>query len=460
MKLTNAVRSLGMSTMLVAAGLVLPSAVEKAVSELGYSVTLGSAAMAQEDTRQPRRLPGLALKFTEDMAKVEEFINPPDPEDGKPAAKQDLPAAEKLLNSMEKKCKDKCNGYEMANIYNFMAYLAYEREDMKKTAFYYEKVVEQAPEIPWGLEEQTLLYLAKLYAGEENYKKAIHYMDRYMNTVVSPNADAFYTKSTICYQMSDYDCSLKNVNTAVEMIEKAGFVAKEQWYNLQRGINNEREDYKQSLKSNIKLVKNYPKKSYWNDMASFYSLLEDNSKALAVMDAGFIGGTFTKEKQYLQLAQFLYQADAPYNAAMVIHKGMKANAIEQTEANLEKAGRYFLLAKEYKMAIDYLTRAGDKSDKGDIYSDVVGIYLAVEDLKGAIAMGKKALDKKGGLKKPGRLHYNMGSAYFEMKQFDAALKSLQKATEDRETKRLAEQWIKYVENEKDRYERLAEFYDK
>lgn len=51
---------------------------------------------------------------------------------------------------MEKKCKDKCNGYEMANIYNFMAYLAYEREDMKKTAFYYEKVVEQAPEIPWG----------------------------------------------------------------------------------------------------------------------------------------------------------------------------------------------------------------------------------------------------------------------------------------------------------------------
>lgn len=65
MKLTNAVRSLGMGTMLVAAGLVLPSAVEKAVSELGYSVTLGSAAMAQEDTRQPRRLPGLALKFTD-----------------------------------------------------------------------------------------------------------------------------------------------------------------------------------------------------------------------------------------------------------------------------------------------------------------------------------------------------------------------------------------------------------
>lgn len=456
MKLSNAVRSFGMGTALVAAGLVLPSAVEKTATELGINADFGTVAHAQ-NTRQPRKLPGLALKFTEDLGKVETFINPPEPEDGKPAAKQDLAAAEKLLNRMEKSCKEKCNGYEKANIYNFMAYLAYERDDLKKTAFYYEKVVEQAPEIPWGLEEQTLLYLAKLYGGEENYKKAIKYMDRYMSTVVEPNADAYYTYSTLCYQMGDYACSLKNVNTAIEKIESAGFVAKEPWYNLQRGINNEREDYRASLKANIKLVKNYPKKSYWNDMASFYSMLEDNDKALAIMDTGFVGGTFVREKQYLQLAQFLYQADAPYSAAMVIEKGMKQKAIEQTEENLEKAGRYFFISKEYAKAADYLTRAGDKSDKGDLYSDVVGIYIALEDTKNAIALGKKALNKKGGLKKPGRLHYNMATAYFEMKQFDNAIASLEKATEDRETKKIATQWLKYVRNEKDRYERLAEF---
>lgn len=456
MTLTNAVRSLGLGTALVAASLVLPSAVEKAASEFGFEANLGTVVSAQT-ARQPRKLPGLSLKFTEDLGKVETFINPPEPDDGKPAEKQDLAAAEKLLNRMEKNCKDKCNGYELANIYNFMAYLAYEREDLKKTAYYYEKVVEQAPAIPWGLEETTLLYLAKLYGGEENYKKAIHYMDRYMSTVVEPNADAFYTYSTLCYQMSDYACSLKNVNIAVDMIEKAGFTPKETWYNLQRGINNEREDYKASLKANIKLVKNYPKKSYWNDMASFYSLLEDNDKALAIMDTGFVGGTFVKEKQYLQLAQFLYQADAPYSAAMVIEKGMKKKAIEQSEENLEKAGRYFFIAKEYLKAADYLTRAGDKSDKGDIYSDVVGIYIALEDTKNAIALGKKALAKKGGLKKPGRLHYNMATAYFEMKQFDNAISSLEKAEADRETAKIAAQWLKYVRNEKDRHERLAEF---
>ena len=439
-----------------------PLVLDKALSQAGAEISFATHASAQANQRKPRRLPGISQKINEQLNKIAELISPT-VEEGKPAKKPNLNAAQKQLAALERRClktdkagKKACNGNELGNIYRFYGVLYFEKDDLANTAKYFEKLVAQAPNIPYALEETMLLQLAKIYGGLENYTKALRYLDKYMKVVPVIPADAFYTKSTICYQNDDIKCSLKSINTAIKMVEGEGKIAKEPWYNLQRGIYNQNEDYKNSLAANLKLMKHYPKASYWNDIGTFYALLEQTSKTMHVYDASLAAGVLDTENQYLQLAQLFYQEDAPYNAAKVLEKGIKAKVVKPTEKNLEKLGRYFFGAKEYRNAIKYLTQAAAKADTGDIYSDVAGIYVQVEDLQNAIKTGQKAL-KKGKLKSPGRLHYQMGSAYFDLKQYDKAIVAFEKSAKDKATKKIAEQWRDYAIKQKERYERLEKF---
>lgn len=440
-----------------------PLVLDKAFSQAGVDVNLSTHASAQAAAqRKPRRLPGISQKTNEQLNKIAELISPT-VEEGKQAKKPNLNAAQRQLVALEKRCtktdkagKMECNGNELGNIYRFFGVLYFEKDDLANTAKYFEKLVAQAPNIPYVLEETMLLQLAKIYGSLEDYKKALRYLDKYMKVVPVVPADAFYTKSTICYQNDDIKCALKSINTAVKMVESGGNVAKEPWYNLQRGIYNQNEDYKNSLSANLKLMKHYPKASYWNDIGTFYALLEKTEKTMHVYNASLAAGILDTENQYLQLAQLFYQEDAPYDAAKVLEKGIKAKVVKATERNLEKLGRYFFGAKEYKDAIKYLSQAAAKSDTGDIYSDVAGIYVQIEDLQNAISAAQKAF-KKGKLKSPGRLHYQVGSAYFELKQYDKAIAAFEKSAKDKSTKKIAEQWRDYAIKQKDRYERLEKF---
>lgn len=446
-----------------AAIMFAPVVSEKVLSDAGFNISLGTQALAQNQRRKPRKLPGIGQKVNDQLNKIAEYITPTQ-EEGKPEKQPNIAAAEKLLKKLERDCNKKeaqgkkaCNGNELGNIYRFMGVAAFQRDDLKQTAINFEKIIEQSPEIPLALEESILLQLAKILASEEEYKKAIVYLDKYINLVSIIPPDAYYTKSTICYQMDDLNCALTNVNKAVKLKEDADLVPKEQWYNLQRGIYNQREDYKNSIVVNKKLIKHYPKAAYWNDLGAFHGLMENFDKNMYVLDAGRASKILDSENQFLQLAQLMYQQDAPFNAASVMEEGFKGKYIEESEKNLERIGRYFYAAKEFKKAIEYLTRAGAKAESGDIYADVVGIYVQLEDMNGAIAMAKKALAKKGGLKKPGRLHFQMGSAYFELKQYTNAIAAFEKSANYKPTKTVAEQWIQYSERQRSRYEQLEKF---
>jgi len=440
----------GVLLLSLAAAFVMPVAVDKAFESVGFDSQLVEDANAQS-TRAKRKLPGISESFFKKLGKISDLASPPEEENRKP----DFQGAIKALKKMEKDCgADKCNEYEKAQIYNYFGWIYYSVEDYNNSIKYYELVVNQAPHIPWGLELQVMYTLVQLEFSQERYSNALKRLDQWMKLSETIGADVYNLRASICYQMDDKNCALKSIKTAVKMVEDKGKVAKEAWYSLERALYLEKEDYKSSLPVLVKLVRHYPKHSYYQQMGSVYGMLEKEKSQLAILDSTYIMGGLAKEQQLLNLSYLMIQSDYPYRAAKILDKGIKGKVIKRSEKNLETLAKAWGMSQEKKKAIPYMTEAAKLSKKGDLYGVLMGLYLDVDDSKSAIKAGRDAI-KKGELKRPGEINLNIGIAYFELKNFDDSIKYLKKAAKYEKTQRFALRWIKHVEREQARAEQLA-----
>jgi len=448
-------------SLLAVCGSVL---VDQAMQQAGLDIQFTAQAQAASNpacrvtktgegvVQEKRKLPGISETFFKKLGKVADMASPPENKDGT-APKPDFPGALKELKKIEKGC-DKCNPYELAQIYNYFGWIYYSLEDYKNSVTYYNKVIEQSPSIPWGLELQTIYTLAQLEFSQERYVESARRLNRWMELSDTVGSQVYNLKASICYQMDDKEGALDHINIAIKMEEDKGQIAKEPWYSLQRALYLEKENYKAALPILIKLVKHYPKYSYFQQLASVYGMVGEDKKQLAVLDSTYIMGGLNKEQQLLNLAYLLMQNEYPYRAGEILDKGMKDKIVKRNERNLETLGKAWSLAQEKRKAIPVMTEAASMSDNGDLYGMVMGLYLDIDEGKNAIEAGKKAI-AKGKMKRAGEVHLNMGIAYFEQKNFTAAIKSLKKAKEYKSTRRFAESWLRHVEREQSRHEQLA-----
>ncbi|ACR13460.1 putative PAS/PAC sensor protein [Teredinibacter turnerae T7901] len=441
----------GRCLLLATAATLAAPALEKAVNAAGFNVDLGAKAFAQ-DTKKKRALPGISEAFFKKLGKVADLASPPERKDGtQPPG--DFNAALKELKDVEKDCS-KCNAYELAQIYNYYGWIYYSLEDFKNSIKYYRKVIEQSPNIPWGLELQVTYTLVQLMFAQEDYADALKMLNTWMGISDTIGDDAYYLKSQICYQMDDKACALENINIAVKMAEKDGNVAKEPWLSLQKALYLEKEDYKSSLPIIEKMVRHYPKKSYWQQLAGVYGMLEREKDQYYTLDAAYTMGALEKEQQLLNLAYLSMANEYPYKAAKIVEKGMKDKIIAENAKNLETLAIAWRQAKDTDKAIPAMQRAAEKSDNGDLYGQLLGLYLYIDDNKKAVEAGKKAL-AKGDLKRAGEINLNLGIAHLELAQYESAIKAFKKAKEDKRVKRTADNWLQHAQREKFRAEQLA-----
>ena len=443
---------------------VFPVMETQIASSLNVDAVSG-VAVAQDKKKQPRKLPGISESFFKQMGKVQPLLTPDTEKD--PNAQPDFRAAITELQKMERRCKEKCNPYELSQIYRFYGFAYYSLEDIDNAIKYYDLVVKQTPNIPLGVEKQTLYTLAQLEYSEEDYDSALSYLDKWFKLADDVSADVHFLVATINYQKNDKPAALKSISTAISMVEGEGKVAKEQWYNLKRALFLEDERYKESLPVLEKLVRNYPKHSYWVQLGGIYGILGRDKDQLHAFEAAYTMDGLVKEQEFLNLA-YLYLGEAvPFKAATVIEAGMKKGTVKRSTKNLETLAQAYGQAQEPKKALSVLQEAVEKSkteplkdpkkDKrktGDLLALMVGYYLDIDDNKGAIRAGKQAL-QAGNIKEPGFVHSNMGIAYVDQKQYSNAISSFEKAVEFPKQKRFAQNWLKHARSELNREQALA-----
>ena len=435
----------------------LISATCMATLVLGVTVTLDRAGVvsvvsdvaAQESgakkKEKTRKTPALRNNIYEKLAEAQTF-----------AEAKDYAAAEEILNEMldATSKKSKLNAYELANVYNTYAFLRYAVEDYKGALNYYQKVIDQRPQIPVALEVGTLFTIAQLHFLQENWQKGIDTLNQWMAVTEIPNTNAYVLLANGYFQLKDYDRSLENIQIAIDREESAGKLPKEQWYNLARFIHFDRDNYAEALEILEILIMYYPKKQYWVQASHLYGEQKDEARQLAILEATYEQNLLDKSQDLVLLSQLYLNAEVPYPAAKTLEKGFKDEIVEDESKNYELAGVAWRQAQEVNKSLPMLEKAAAKSEKGELYARLGSVYLDVDKNKEAVTALTKGL-KRGGVKRTDQARLALGMAYFNLGEFNSARKAFREAAKDKRAKAFAQQWLKYINSEEKRLAEIA-----
>ncbi|GAB5453169.1 MAG: hypothetical protein Hals2KO_34970 [Halioglobus sp.] len=433
------------ASLLAVPVIALQVGISQLQSDLGYAPL--SSAIAQEkqkDTRETRRTPALRNKVYEKLAEAQAA-----------AEAKDLNTASKILKGMiDSGGKNALNSYELANVYNLQAFIAYSKEDYAGALRAYQNVIKQ-PDIPLAMEINTRFTVAQLYFVQEQWQRGIDALLQWFEMTESPNANAYVLLAQGYYQVKDYDKALANVERAIGMFKEKGKVPKEQWFNLARFLYFEKNDTNKTVSTLEELLKYYPKKQYWVQLSHMYGEQKKDWQQLSAMETAYIQDMLDKGSELTTMAYLYLNAEVPYKAAKVMDQGLKAEAIEGKSKNWELAGNAWRQAQEIDKAIPAMEKAAAKSDKGELYARLGNIYLDGDQYQKAVTALNKGL-KRGGVKRPDTAQLVLGMAYFNLKKYDQARRAFTAAGRDERSAKYAQQWISYMDSELERQKQLQE----
>jgi len=420
--------------------------------------SLGSSVEAADKKKDKRRVPPLKERTYKVLAEAQLLIDPESVpvEEGKerPEIVADPQAAVALLlKNLERRG---LNAYEIAQIWNTLAFAYYTLDDVDNTIKAYEKVLEQPQEqISLAIELSSTRALFQLYYSRENYRKAITYIDKWELINGTPDAGVTYIKATAYYQLDEFRNSLKEAIRVEEIVIAQAKTMKENWLYLQVVLYNELQDTDNVIRVLERMVVEFPKKQYWMHLAGMYAEKEWDDKALSAYYASYIQGYFEKEIEVVMLSQRLLNAEVPWEAALVLEKGFEDGMIEKNERNIRILASAYTMAQEFDKAITAWTDATNYAEDGEIYYRLAQALANEDRHKEAVKAYREALDA-GDLKEPRDVNFWLGISLMQDQQWTDATKAFREAAKDKKKAKSARQYIRYIESERKRLAALRE----
>jgi len=413
----------------------------------------GASAFAEEEKKEPkfknvktRKRQSVGAKCGKALEKVQVVLE-----------EENWPQSMEMLENIESSTKTCKSPYEQTQVWKFKGYVYYSLDDFQGAIRSYKQVI-NGEGTPEDLRLDTRYTLAQLFTAEERYAEAAEQLEIWIeeSTIVSNAARGLLAQ--IYYQLDRKADALTMLELAIDDVESKGKLPKERWWSLQRVLYYEKNDYNRVIEILEKLVKHYPKWTFWKQLGGMYGEQERPLDQLVASEVVYINGKFDKESQVMGMGYMYLSAEVPYKAAQIIAKGMDDNIIERNAKNLEVLGTAWYQSKDLNNALKALNSASQYSDSGDIQSRMAGIYLDLGQDKKAYQASVKAA-KKGNIKRPSSNYLIMGNALVNMHCYKDAIRAFQKALKVAETekeKRFPKQWIQYVDVEGTRLGKLRD----
>lgn len=429
---------------LLACCLVIPMAIS---STLVFGAMLTAQAHAQTQyeaqtkasDKQTRKVPTLRGKVYEQLSRAQSL-----------ADNNQTAEAFTVLKEVEDK-KSSLNSYEIAMLYNFYGFIYYNLEQADNALAAFKQVIEQE-DIPESFEQSTLFTLAQLSMMQGKYKASIDYLTRWeaLNVGKVP-AKNLFIKAQAYYQDKQYAEAGQFVTQAITKKEADGMIPDEGWLVLQRAIYYELKQSEKVKDVLVKMVKLFNEPKYWIQLGGMYGELGLEKHQLAVMEAAKQQGYLTKASDIFNLAQLYFYHKAPYKCADIMQQGMTDGVLDENLRNLKFLGQCYQLAKENDKAVPVMRAAAELSSDGELYATLAQLLLNIENYDAAIENANLAI-AKGSLRNQGTAHLVLGMAYYNQREFVKAMDQLAAAGQFTASRKIAEQWQKFVATEKRNYE--------
>ena len=422
------------------------------------SIDSGSKAVAAEKKKKTRKVPAMREITYKRLAEAQQMIDPDSTprEEGEPAPEPKGTPQDAIVLLLKLKDRRGLNSYELAQVWNTLAFAYYTVDDVPNTVKAYENVLLQGT-ITEALEQSVVRALFQLFYSQENYKKSIQYIERWEALRELPDAGVTFIKATAYYQMDDFESSLKYALRCEEIAIELQKTIKENWWYLQVVIYNELEQIDNTIAVLEKLITTYPKKQYWMHLAGMYSEKGNDDSSLSAYYAAYTQGMLVKESEVVMLAQRLLNAEVPFEAAAVLEKGFKEGIITESEKNLKLLATSYTMAQEMGKAIDAWRDAAKFTDEGELHYRLAQALANEDRHKEASNSYKDALDADGKLKDLGDVNFWYGISLMQLQRWDQATNAFKNSAKaDKRKAKQTRNYIRYIKGEKRRLESLKE----
>jgi tetratricopeptide (TPR) repeat protein len=413
----------------------------------------GAPSEAAEE-RETRRTPALSERVYQRLAGAQacaEGIT--DPDTGEVTQPVDMDCAFRLLNEVRAMAdNNRLNSYEIAQLWNFYAFIYLGQDDFDQAIEAYEQVIIQ-PDLPLGMEMTTRYNLVQLYFSQDMLDESIEMLATWFELEPSPGAEPYVLQAQLYYQKQDYDAGVNSILTAINIATEQGRDMQENWFRLLNVFYFELENTPEVINALNVLVNNWPKREYFVQLSAMYGQEGNEVNQLALYEAAYEAGWLERGTEQVQLAQLLLQADIPVKAAMIMERGIEEESIEPNMMNYRILSQSWQLAREDLKAIPSMVEAARLSDDGEIDIRLAQSYQNLGRYNDCEESARDSI-KKGDLRRVDQAYMILGSCLFELKQFSDARDAFLEASEDDRSETGAKSWIDYVNLEEDRENQL------
>ena len=402
--------------------------------------------------RKTKRTGSMSEKVYKRLAQAQLYADPPEET---PDVQPDYLRALSELDAI--KAMPKLSPYERAQMSNFYGFIYYSMERYKDAIRAYQEVLLE-PEIPEGLRTSTIYTVAQLKFILEDYQGAIDMMKQWLTESESPGPEPFIFMATAYYQLEQYRNMIEPVERAMSIARERGTALKEQWWLLLRVAYWELDNIPKVKDILEILVVQWPKKEYWTQLSAMYGELDQESRQLSAYEAAYDQGLLQKNTELVQLSQLLLQAEVPYKAGRVLEKGMKAEQVKKDAKNWRLLSQAWTLAQEDNKAVPALKEAARLSDDGELDVRLAQSLLNLSRYKECIEAARTGI-RKGDLKRADTANMVLGMCLFETDNLDGAKGAFRRAARDSRSKKNANSWLSFIENEQKRLKQLQQQLD-
>ena len=427
--------------------------------EYTTGINVGTSVHAAEAPRPKRKTSPLKEKTYKALAVAQSLIDPasrPEPENGKPLPPLKADPRKALVQLQGLLKRRGMNAYEIAQIWSTIAFAYYTLEDIPNTLIAYENILKQPQQkISLALEMTALRALFQLHYTEENYAKAITFMQKWEAINGKADTSVTYLAASAYYQLKQYKNSLQQALRIEKIVKEQNKTMKENWLYLQVILYSELNDIDNVIKVLERMVVKFSKKQYWMHLAGMYSEKNWDDKALSAYYVAYIQNMFERESEIVMLSQRLLNAEVPFEAASILEKGFKSEVIEKNAKNIRILASAYTMAQEHDKAIDAWKDAGTYADTGEIAYRLAQALSNEDRHKEAVVAYRQALNK-GGLRNISEVNFWLGISQMQVKSWNDAKTSFRAAAKDKKHAKSARRYIRYIESEVKRIRALKE----
>jgi len=404
---------------------------------------IADAVAAEEKKQKTRRVPSMSESVYKKLALAQEALD-----------LKDYNTAVEVLEEMLKRSR-RFNGNEIGQVHNMLGYVWFLKEDYERAIDHYRQVVNQGDKIPEGLELTTLYTLAQLSFVIDRFRDALDYMETWIAKSINPGPEPRIFMGQVYYQMKDYESAIEQIEIGINLAIERGTKVKENWWQLANFLHYELENWSRVLEILEVLVKEFPKREYWIQLAGVHGTVGNEKKQLHTMQAAYIAEFLEKSTDLTNLAGLLMQEEVPFKAAMVMEKGIEDETIEANARNLRSLGQAWQLAQEVDKAIPVFEDAAKLADDGKIFERLSYLYLEADRFEQCVVAANGALNK-GGLSRRQSVYVVRGMCLFNQDKLNSARGSFvscrneSRKEKDKTNQRICNQWISYIDREKRR----------